>query len=249
MENKTTARGYFAIIPASVRYDKDLIPSAKLLYGEITALCNEKGYCWAGDKYFAELYGVSKTTVQNWIRSLVDKNYISKEIVYKEGSKEILHRYIRIFAYPTQENLHTPIQENLRDNNTSFNNTFNNTKNKNNRSSTQALKERFESIWKVYPNKKGKDKAFKSYQKAIKEGVTDEEILQGINAYNAEIAFKRTEKQYIAHGATWFGNKRWNDEYEVGTQHTMPDYSVPEGFENQFDDLDNSRTIDTDSLL
>lgn len=119
-------RAYYAVIPANVRYDKNLPANAKLLYGEITALCNEKGYCWAGDKYFADLYGVSKTTVQNWLKSLFDNKYISREIEYKEGSKEILHRYIRILEYPTQENLHTPTQENLRDNNTLINNTNNN---------------------------------------------------------------------------------------------------------------------------
>lgn len=119
-------RAYYAIIPANVRYDKSLPANAKLLYGEITALCNERGFCWAGDKYFADLYGVSKTTVQNWLKALFENNYISKEIEYKEGSKEILHRYIRILEYPTQENLHTPTQENLRDNNTLINNTKNN---------------------------------------------------------------------------------------------------------------------------
>lgn len=119
-------RAYYAIIPANVRYDKNLPANAKLLYGEITALCNEKGFCWAGDKYFADLYGVSKTTIQNWLKALLDNKYISKEIEYKEGTKEILHRYIRILEYPTQKNLHTPTQENLRDNNTLINNTNNN---------------------------------------------------------------------------------------------------------------------------
>lgn len=109
-----------------MRYDKNLPANAKLLYGEITALCNEKGFCWAGDKYFADLYGVSKTTIQNWLKALLDNKYISKEIEYKEGTKEILHRYIRILEYPTQKNLHTPTQENLRDNNTLINNTNNN---------------------------------------------------------------------------------------------------------------------------
>lgn len=123
----TGHRSYFAIIPAKVRYDKKLTANAKLLYGEITALANEKGYCWAGDRYFAELYGVSKTTIQSWIKALTDNGYITKELIYREGTKEILNRYIRIVAYPTQENLGTPTQENLRDNNTSFNNTFNKT--------------------------------------------------------------------------------------------------------------------------
>lgn len=86
----------------------------------------------------------------------------------------------------------------------------------NNKPSIKELTERFNALWKIYPNKKGKEKAFKCYQKAIKEGVTDETIQQGINSYIQEIQFKRTDKQYIAHGSTWFGNRRWGDEYETG---------------------------------
>ncbi|HBI1964003.1 TPA: helix-turn-helix domain-containing protein, partial [Enterococcus faecalis] len=51
-------RGYYAIIPAIVRYDNHLNGNAKLLYGELTALANEKGYCWATNQYFANLYNV-----------------------------------------------------------------------------------------------------------------------------------------------------------------------------------------------
>ena len=73
-------RSYYAIIPANVRYDKDLAPNAKLLYGEITALCNEKGYCWASNQYFAELYGVSVLSVKRWVNSLVTKGYVYRTL-------------------------------------------------------------------------------------------------------------------------------------------------------------------------
>lgn len=118
---------YFAIIPANVRYDQDLKANAKLLYGEITALCNEKGYCWATNDYFAKLYSVSNTSISTWISDLRKKCYINVQMEYKEGSKEILNRYISLIVHPIKENLNTPIKENLKDNSTSsFNNTINN---------------------------------------------------------------------------------------------------------------------------
>ena len=121
-------KAYFAIIPANVRYDNDIPPNAKLLYGEITALCNQEGYCWATNDYFSRLYNCTKQSVSSWINKLKEKGYIIVEIVYKEGSKEILNRYIKISEYPIQKKLNTPIQNNLKDNNTSFNNTSNNKK-------------------------------------------------------------------------------------------------------------------------
>lgn len=132
---ETVQKSYYAIIPANVRYDTELPANAKLLYGEITALCNEKGYCWAGNEYFASLYKVSKTSVSKWISKLIEQGYITSEIIYREGSKEILHRYLRIVNDPIQEKLKRsttkvkePMKEKLKDNNT-VNNTSNNTNN------------------------------------------------------------------------------------------------------------------------
>lgn len=67
MDNK---KSYYAVIPADVRYNNDLCPNAKLLYGEITALCNGKHSCLASNKYFAGIYGVHKNTVSKWISQL-----------------------------------------------------------------------------------------------------------------------------------------------------------------------------------
>lgn len=117
-------KSYYAIIPANVRYCKRLTPNAKLLYGEITALCNEKGYCWANNSYFSELYSVSKTSISKWISQLSNEGFIDVKMNYKENSKEVESRYISLIQYPIEEKLNTPIEEKLKDNNTLINNTY-----------------------------------------------------------------------------------------------------------------------------
>ena len=72
-ENKVS---YYAIIPASVRYDEELTDKAKLLYGEITALSNKEGYCFATNKYFANLYKCTNRAIQNAISKLQENGYI-----------------------------------------------------------------------------------------------------------------------------------------------------------------------------
>lgn len=127
---------YYAIIPGEVRYDPELKDKAKLLYGEITALSNKEGYCFASNTYFAELYNVSNQTIINMINNLVDKGYLERTIIYKKGTKEVEKRYLKIIEGGTQNILTRGTQKTLTrgtqniftDNNTSINNTsINNT--------------------------------------------------------------------------------------------------------------------------
>ena len=114
---------YYSILPATVRYDSRLKANEKLLYSEITALSNKGGSCYASNKYFAGLYNVSNTSISLWIKNLKKCGYISVQMVYKDGSKEVDKRHINIINDPMQENLNTPLrklndppQENLKDN-------------------------------------------------------------------------------------------------------------------------------------
>lgn len=85
-----------------------------------------------------------------------------------------------------------------------------------NKLTESELKSKFEPLWNLYPNKKGKAKAFAAYKKAVKDGVNDDEIQAGVTKYALEIKNKRTAPEYIAHGSTWFSNRRWEDRYDVG---------------------------------
>lgn len=122
----TEKKSYFAIIPANVRYDDELSANAKLLYGEITALCNEKGYCWASNDYFSQLYGKSRITVSRWISELIQKGYINSEISKEDGNMRMLTPLLSKTIIPIIKNDNTPIIKNDKQNNTIINNTLNN---------------------------------------------------------------------------------------------------------------------------
>jgi len=112
---------YYAILSAEVRYDNRLKANVKLLFAEITALCNMNAECFASNKYFADLYGKSKTSISVWISELVKYGYIKVHYTYKVGTKEILNRYISILKGGIQENLNTPYKKTLKSNTTSIN--------------------------------------------------------------------------------------------------------------------------------
>lgn len=121
-------KSYYSIIPAEIRYDTDLTPNAKLLYGEITALCNEKGYCWATNEYFADLYKVSERTITEWIKLLQNKGYITTSLEtkrYNDGTiKKIRFIHIEVLLQNHVEVLpQNHIEENFAYNNTKYNNT------------------------------------------------------------------------------------------------------------------------------
>ena len=141
-EEKNTPN-YFGILPANVRYDKKLKPMEKILYTEITALSNSKGYCYATNSYFANLYDVHKNTAGTWINNLEKLGYIKSRIIYETGTKNVKERQLFIVTPinknvaryqqkdcdPINEKIDTPINEKIEDNNTRYNNTrYNNKK-------------------------------------------------------------------------------------------------------------------------
>lgn len=124
-ENKVS---YYAIIPATVRYSKMLKANEKLLYGEITSLSNKNGYCYAQNRYFADLYNVSIETVSRWLSNLQKCGFIQMEVKRNEN-KEVIARYIYIVdvpspqknQYPYRQNDQEGIDKNVKENNINLN--------------------------------------------------------------------------------------------------------------------------------
>ena len=85
----------------------------------------------------------------------------------------------------------------------------------------------FESLWEIYPNKKGKDVAIKKYLLARKQGATYKEVRQGLESYIDYCNKNNLNIQYIKHGATWFSQKAWKDDYNTnlkGQKQIIPEW-------------------------
>lgn len=78
-----------------------------------------------------------------------------------------------------------------------------------------SFAEEFVKLWELYPNKKGRKDAEKHYIKARKEGVTFEEVRDGILAYTEYIKVTKSEK-YMKHGSSFFCQRSWQDDWSEG---------------------------------
>ena len=126
---------YFAVIPASVRYDKRLKPIERLLFGEITCLTNKDGYCFASSSYFAELYDTQRETISRYISNLAKCGYIlieiengyQRKIYLKEGVIK-QSQGVTELSQGCNQTITPPCDQKITQNNTSINNLTNNSK-------------------------------------------------------------------------------------------------------------------------
>lgn len=75
------------------------------------------------------------------------------------------------------------------------------------------IEQEFEEVWKVYPRKEDKKKAFMAYKTARKKASFDE-IKKGVETYSNHIRVSNTDKRYIKLGATYFNGECWANNYE-----------------------------------
>lgn len=236
-------------IPAEIWLNKELSLQEKVILTEIDSLDNEDG-CFASNKHFMDFMRLKERRIKELIKGLIDKGFIDSKIIYKQNSKEIEKRVLKIKRPPypkkviyesseekctrvVQENAPGVVQNNSKGGaeNCLDNNTINNTNNNIYILQKNILQDNFEKIWKEYPHKKGKAKAFEFYKQWIKgrkiagitKKLTNEQIENAVRKYKAECKKNRTEEQYIKHGDTFF-NKAILDYTEQEKEETKEIY-------------------------
>lgn len=218
MEEKpklTEKPGYFAVIPANVRYDKNLSATAKLMYGEITSLLNFSNKCFATNAYFSRLYEISERQVSRLINELLSQKYIDIKTTNKStGSERIITLPIAIFVNRgVDENVKRGVVKKVYHNKYTVN--------------IKSLSEDKDNVlfidfWKNYSNHKGLKEAFKSWGKIPKE--LHEEIVGKVKPWLIDNGDK-----FVPMPATWLNQERWNDELTpMQPVFNKPSSSAPE---------------------
>ena len=222
--------GYWAVLPAAVRYDPELSSSAKLLYAEISALTGDTGYCFARNSYFERLYGLSERTVSRLIKDLAGRGYL--RIEDGAGGKETRKLYAGInpLSAPPDKNVGTPRQKCLPspDKNVGENNRTNKKKNNPPKAPQGAAwePELFERFWKAYPRHEDKASARREWDRlkpdrelmmtmcaALDRAKTSDEWLRGVG---------------IPYACRWLRNHRWEEILEQEGGEDLPaDRSLP----------------------
>lgn len=200
---------YYAVIPASVRYSKELASLDKLMYGEITCLTNYKGYCWATNHYFSNLYGRSKGTISRSINNLLNFNFI-KITMIRDGNN-VERRLIRIKEMGAVKNIKPPNQKSLGGvvKNDYYNTKKNNKKKniKSNKSNVKKEKEvLFEKFWEAYNFKKSRKLCLEKFMNLSLD------ICKKCVVAAKEYSDSITDLSFKKHPGTWLNQGCWDDE-------------------------------------
>lgn len=229
---------YNAVLPADVRYDDELKPNAKILYAEITALCDSRGYCWATNGYFAKLYNVTEATVSRWVSQLDSKGYIRCEMVpTSTGIERRIYAGIFIVTRgevdkkvktPLDKKRKTGLDKNV---NTPKGNIFNSFNDENlslppkapqgaappgEKRRSREIKpapdwkpDRFVGFWQFYPRHENKQGAIRAWDKLQPGDELIDRMGKALKRLKATEAWR--DGIGIPHASTWLNNARWED--------------------------------------
>lgn len=237
-EKREPQPGYWAVLPAQIRYDDRISPNAKVLYAEISSLIYATGYCWADNEYFARVFKFSERTVRSLLASLSEAGYIRIE---EQRGNHGVQKWRHIFAGvnpligvdpPLEENFQRqsetdkPLEKTFRPLEETFQRHIIKEQINNNRESPrqtprtlpQVLPERFEAFWKFYraipgegglPRNEKRAEAVKAWDKLQPDDKLVDRIGRALQKQMKTADWKKGIG--IPMASTYLNQRRWED--------------------------------------
>lgn len=118
---------WYAVIPSEILLDKSLSSTQKLLIALISNLTNEKGYCYASNRYLGECLGLSTGTISDNVSKLEELKLVKRTLIRNDKNQiesrrlSIVHLYGKTIS-PIPKNPDRGIPKKPEVNNKVFNN-------------------------------------------------------------------------------------------------------------------------------
>ena len=224
-DNKKYSGGYYAVIPARILSTPELSPTAKLVYGLISARLGEDGYCWASNASFSEALQRDERTISRAVSELVDAGEILLEIVGTDDRKG--HRERRIYTRDTSASIDKNVVTGHDKNVVTLNNVENKSPNNNPLEPPSGgprvpepakwKPERFEAFWTYYRkhvNPANRSAARRAWDKLK----PDDELIRQIGvALKARLATDAEWSRGIGlpHASTYLNGRAWEDDWKL----------------------------------
>jgi len=235
--------GYWAILPAGIRYDDRIPANAKLLYAEISSLTTQAGYCYADNAYFAALYQITERSVRRLLTALEEQGYI--RIEEERGNHNALEAR-RIYAginplhgaEPLDKKvrpLDKKVQRHIIENNQEILTRVCSSRKHAPREAPDWKPERFEAFWRYYsriPGEEGrrrnenKQSAMDAWDRLQPDDALIETIARALLRQRSTPEWKRGVG--IPMAATYLNGARWRDAEELPAPGDPPQAAEPE---------------------
>ena len=248
MDDERNQHGYWAVIPPEVRYDTKLSAGTKLLYGEISALTDKFGYCWASNDYFERLYGLSERTIIRMIQSLDHAGYIvvadgqtTRRRIYaginplkratEDGVIEIRTTDKNVRRVRATDKNVTATDKNVTATDKNVSAIYNDTEEQEKKTTPKAPKgagaeiwdkPAWDRFWAVYPRKVDKAKALRAWNKLKADRKLMQIMSAALKTQRASEEWRRDNGRAIPYPSTWLNNRRWEDEVPAQPRGAAP---------------------------
>ena len=196
---------WFAPLPASVLLSKTLTDKQKLLIALIANLMNERGYCFASNKYLGECLDCSESTIKDHLKKLEEVGILGRIIKLKANGdfdfrSLVINLEIPHIPQPKKtttlaEKLANPPARKLAHNNIVINR------------KELILNISFNTWWDLYDKKVGSKTKLESKWNKL----TNNQRTQAIK-HTKEYIIAQPDKQYRKNPDTYFNNESFYDE-------------------------------------
>ena len=220
----TDKPSFYSILTADVRYDERIGDFAKLLYSDLTARCNRKGYCWPTNEQLAEDHRKNARTIVRTLRELESAGYIATEVIRDQKNMVVERRIwldanaragLEFLRKPPDKNVTAPPDKNvkyIKENNININNPLTPT----------GESELFDEFWAAYPKHVAKKPARRAWDKLHADRDLLDALLTALEWQTRTEAWQRDGGRYVPNPATWLNGRRWEDEPQEETEPDKP---------------------------